>query len=52
MEWTLRPKLAAAVRTGDAAASSMKAASTLAALTLGTMSALQQGTHFSGVSDL
>ena len=41
MECTLRPKLAAAVRTGEAAASSMKAASTLAALTLGTMSALQ-----------
>ncbi len=47
VEWTLRPKLAAAVRTGEAAASSIKAASTLAALTLGTMSALQQGTYIS-----
>ena len=43
VEWIRRPKLAAAVRTGEAAASSIKAASTLAALTRGTMSALQTG---------
>ncbi len=45
VEVTWRPNLAAAVRTGDAAASSRKAPSTLAALSRGTTSALRNVPH-------